>query len=733
MEPVILILIALVLVIGTATLLVTTRRRRERIELEEVRQSTLAPGAPTVPPEVKEEVARRDVDLLPPIGTPTVEEPLVVEPPVVEAPKKPKLRDRLAKARATFAGFLGRSAIDDETWDELEEALIRADVGVGPASALIESLKGRVKADGLETADQLVDVLKAEMKLRLAGTDRSLTITNLSVTTPTVVLFGSVGATPVTNDTLKNCIVINGANTSSAVVISDATTLGNAGLFSNITIQNNDVQKAFVGVFATGGTTPQGGSNLTYTQNTLTSSGANAIRDVALYMQGVNGATVTNNTVSNIDKVNDENDVGIWLATGTINATVSGNTISGIGYTGTGAFGAIGINVTSSMANTNNNITGNNVSDISSNGGTTGSLARGIVVSGATSDLTIQKNNVQGIINTSTGTFPAYGLDISGGNNVVVKNNFVSNINHDMTGGAAFSTTFGVFGIRVGAGTGHQIYHNSVNLYGAHTGTAAASLLSAAFAIVATTSTGCDVRDNIFANNITGGTTSIAHVSVFLPSGGTSAMNLTWNNNSYYFGTDASRQGIGQAGTTAGTNFFTTLPALAAYTSTLSPAATNDNASLASIGAVPFVSANDLHIGVSAPEVNAGVAIASVTDDIDGDMRPSMPDIGADEVSTTISSINLASASPVCGGTTVSWTVTLGASVTGLTTNNFALANTGLTSPMITGISGGGTTWTVTASTGTGSGTLGLNLVNSTGVTPAIGPVPFIRVPHCES
>jgi fused signal recognition particle receptor len=171
MEPVILILIALVLVIGTASFLVSTRRRRERVELEAVRQSTLAPGAPTVPEEVKEEAAKRDVDLLPPVVAPPVP-----EPPVVEAPKKPKLRDRLAKARATFAGFLGRSAIDDETWDELEEALIRADVGVGPASALIESLKGRVKADGLETADQLVEVLKAEMKLRLAGTDRSLTI-----------------------------------------------------------------------------------------------------------------------------------------------------------------------------------------------------------------------------------------------------------------------------------------------------------------------------------------------------------------------------------------------------------------------------------------------------------------------------------------------------------------------------------------------------------------------------
>jgi fused signal recognition particle receptor len=171
MEPVILILIALILVIGTASYLVSTRKRRERIELEAVRQSTLEPGAPTVPEEVKDEAAKRDVDLLPPVTEP----PPIVEPPV-EAPKRPKLRDRLAKARATFAGFLGRSAIDDETWDELEEALIRADIGVGPAAALIESLKGRVKDDGLETADQLVDVLKAEMKLRLAGTDRSLTI-----------------------------------------------------------------------------------------------------------------------------------------------------------------------------------------------------------------------------------------------------------------------------------------------------------------------------------------------------------------------------------------------------------------------------------------------------------------------------------------------------------------------------------------------------------------------------
>ncbi len=506
-----------------------------------------------------------------------------------------------------------------------------------------------------------------------AGTDRSLTLQNNSVTSPSVVLFGSVGATPITDGVLKNGIVINGANTSSAVVISDATTLGNAGRFSNITIQNNDIRRAFVGVFATGGTTPQGGANLTYTQNTLNSTGANAIRDVGLYMQGVNGATISQNTVANIDKINDESDVGIWLATGTTNATVSANTVSGIGYTGTGAFGAIGINVTSSVASANVVVTDNIVSDISSNGGSTGSLARGIGVGGATSDLTIEKNDVQGIINTSTGTFPAYGIDVAGGNNITVRNNFVGNVSFNMTGGAAFSTQFGVFGIRVAAGTGHRIYNNSVNLYGALPGTAANSLLTAAFGLVATTSTGVDVRDNLFANNITGGGTSIAHVAVYLPAGGTSAMNLTWNNNAYFSGTDVARQGVGQAGTTAGTNFFTTLPALAAYTGTLSAAGTNDNASQAATAAVPFVSATDLHLQSSSPLATAGVPLPGVTIDIDDEVRSATaPSIGADEVVTDLGITKTDGVTTATPGGSVTYTITASNAGPGSTTATVA-------------------------------------------------------------
>jgi hypothetical protein len=473
------------------------------------------------------------------------------------------------------------------------------------------------------------------------GTDRSLTIENTSVTTPNVVVFGSIGTTPITSDTLKNCVVRNGVNTSSAVVISDATTVGNTGYFSNVTVQNNNIQKAYIGVYATGGTTPQNGSNLTYTQNALNTSGANAIRDVGLYMQGVNGATVSQNTVGNFNNADGENDVGIWLASGTINATVSNNTVATLGYTGTSSFAPIGINVTSGATGTSNIVTGNSVSDISSNGTT---AVRGISVSGATTgDMTVQGNNVQGVVNTSTSTYGAYGLDISGGNNIVVRNNFVSNVNHDMTGGTAFSTTFGVLGIRVGSGTGILVYHNSVNLYGAFTGTATTSLLSAAFALVSTSSTGCDVRNNVFANTLTGGTTSVAHVSVCLPSGATSALNLTWNNNAYYNGTDAARQGLAQVGTTAGTGFYltsdfnpgATTPAtnFRAYSSTLSVAGTNDNASQASTSAAPFISNNDLHITSSNPLLSAGATIASVTNDYDNDPRPaSNPDIGADEL-----------------------------------------------------------------------------------------------------
>ena len=96
----------------------------------------------------------------------------------------------------------------------------------------------------------------------------------------------------------------------------------------------------------------------------------------------------------------------------------------------------------------------------------------------------------------------------------------------------------------------------------------------------------------------------------------------------------AVRQRHGLGGSTRGPRFYPILDDLAAYSSPPHPAATNDNAALAGTGAVPFATANDLHISMGAPEVDAGATIASVLLDIDGDSRPQGAgyDIGADEV-----------------------------------------------------------------------------------------------------
>jgi hypothetical protein len=170
---------------------------------------------------------------------------------------------------------------------------------------------------------------------------------------------------------------------------------------------------------------------------------------------------------------------------------------------------------------------------------------------------TIELNKVNRVRNNNITTFGAYGINLGGSTGHVVRNNFVSNVLNDQTAGTgAFSTTFGAFGIRI-LGTGHFVYHNSVHLSGALQGTVSTNL-TAALAIVGTTQTGLDVRNNLFSNQITGGNptgTSVRHPVVFLPSGGTSAMNLTWNNNGYFEGLDPKSR-LAQVGTTAGAGEF---------------------------------------------------------------------------------------------------------------------------------------------------------------------------------
>jgi len=109
----------------------------------------------------------------PPVVAPVPERDARPEP----APK-PRFIDRLGKARGLLSGYLGairtREKIDDDTWDELEEALLRADVGVGATTELLDQLRARVKSEGISSADKMVEALKDDLKKRLTMADRSL-------------------------------------------------------------------------------------------------------------------------------------------------------------------------------------------------------------------------------------------------------------------------------------------------------------------------------------------------------------------------------------------------------------------------------------------------------------------------------------------------------------------------------------------------------------------------------
>lgn len=69
----------------------------------------------------------------------------------------------------------------------------------------------------------------------------------------------------------------------------------------------------------------------------------------------------------------------------------------------------------------------------------------------------------------------------------------------------------------------------------------------------------------------------------------------------------------------------------------------------------------------------------------------------------------------------VRWTVTFNQSVTGVDSSDFALAQSGLSGASITSVTGSGATFTVTASTGVGNGTLGLNLVDDDSIVNSLG------------
>lgn len=468
------------------------------------------------------------------------------------------------------------------------------------AGTLVRIFGSNVTFDGSNTA---------------GGTTRDLTITNTSTTTPQVINFtGSTASTAVTNITVKNLNIVNGVNTSSAVVMTDGNATAGGGYFNNITFQNNTVKKAYIGMYFWAATATGNGANTLITENDLSASGADAIRLVGIYLQGVDGGTVSNNTLGNFETTNAEIKRAIWFATGTVNSSIISNTISNLGFSGTGAGGATGISVTSgntgASAVANIVIRDNSISNFTSTG--SGTIFSGIFAGGTlTNGMTIDKNKISSIKNTNTTGYGAQGIYVlttSTSANTLISNNIVNGVS-----GYGYATLGGANdngnGIVIGSGAGYKVYHNTVVMDANQTVAGRPSAFNVLSAV--TTAGAIDLRNNIFVNNQTQAGERYA-----IYSGATSSVFSNINYNDYY---------------SSGAN----LGFIGSARATLANLQTGFGGNANSISVLPaFVSATDFNLATigNATLDNKGTPVAEVTTDINGNTRSATtPDLGGYE------------------------------------------------------------------------------------------------------
>ncbi|WP_371618095.1 signal recognition particle-docking protein FtsY [Streptomyces sp. NBC_00454] len=215
------VVIALVAVGAISGLVVSSRKKKQ---LPTAPSSTPTITAPPAEPQVGEDAAptaeepRRTIEE---VALPEAEAP-VAEPeaPVAEVPAAPeievpeptagrlvRLRARLARSQNSLGKglltLLSREHLDEDTWEEIEETLLIADVGVAPTQELVDRLRERVKVLGTRTPADLRALLKEEL-VALLGTDFDRAVkTESGVDTPAVIMVVGVNGTGKTTTTGK--------------------------------------------------------------------------------------------------------------------------------------------------------------------------------------------------------------------------------------------------------------------------------------------------------------------------------------------------------------------------------------------------------------------------------------------------------------------------------------------------------------------------------------------------
>lgn len=95
-----------------------------------------------------------------------------------DEPDEVTVKERAGRTRSLFASAFqsirGRGSIDAGTWEELEETLLRADIGIGLTTRLLDPLRAAAKAGTIRTPDDAINALREAMTAQLTTTDRGL-------------------------------------------------------------------------------------------------------------------------------------------------------------------------------------------------------------------------------------------------------------------------------------------------------------------------------------------------------------------------------------------------------------------------------------------------------------------------------------------------------------------------------------------------------------------------------
>ncbi len=154
-----LIVIAVVTVVFAVALVTGTRRR-------------------TLPPPTEDRTGSvRAVDTIELPEAPPVEAPLV-EVPEPTAGRLVRLRARLARSQGLLGRglltVLSRDVLDEDAWEEVEDTLLSADVGVGATQRIVSNLRAKVRVSGARTPDEVRALLREELLSAIGTGDRPL-------------------------------------------------------------------------------------------------------------------------------------------------------------------------------------------------------------------------------------------------------------------------------------------------------------------------------------------------------------------------------------------------------------------------------------------------------------------------------------------------------------------------------------------------------------------------------